>query len=290
VRDLKYNEGNRKIQSKQQTVFFSPERSDHREPQTRRLLNIRFLISFDTLKMSALNGQQLYDACRARDFVRVRSLVSSGEASVNFRAAYGDTPAMACCRGEGTDILTYLIQRGANLDLADNYGLSTLHIAAIYKKHLSMVVLLRHGANAELTGYYGSTALMLSAQNNCRECITLLLQHGVAVNTVITQGRTALWYASSKGYLSIVELLVEGGSDIEIADNNGGKARDIARALHHTAIVEYLRTPLKDKRWQRRSGLAMVRSSIRDIEDRDRGPIIRALQCDDVAREIGSFL
>ena len=87
-----------------------------------------------------------------------------------------------------------------------------------------------------------------------------------------------------------MELLVEGGSDIEIADNYSRKARDIPREENHTAIVEYLRTPLKDKRWQRRSGLAMVRSSIRDMEDPNRAAVIRALQCDDVAREIGSWL
>jgi ankyrin repeat protein len=131
---------------------------------------------------------------------------------------------------------------------------------------------------------------MYSASHDSRECTNLLLQHGVAVNAVDTHGRTALWYASRFDSLSIVELLVEGGSDIEIADRYGTKARDIAGEWNRTAIVGYLRTPLKDKRWQRRSGLAMVRSSIRDVEDPNRAAVILALQCDDVAREIGSFL
>jgi ankyrin repeat protein len=241
-------------------------------------------------KMNAHNEQQLNDACSRRDFVLVRSLVSSGEASVNFQTGYGDTPVMVCCRGDGTDILIYLIQRGANLDLANSIGNTALHFAAMYKKHLSMALLLQHGANAKLAITAGLTALMLSAMHNSPKCATLLLQHGVAVDAIDRWGRTALWYASYKGYLSIVELLVEGGSDIEIANNYGEKARDIARERNHTAIVEYLRTLLKDKRWQRRSGLAMVRSSIRDVEDPDRAAVIRALQCDDVAREIGSFL
>jgi ankyrin repeat protein len=129
---------------------------------------------------------------------------------------------------------------------------------------------------------------MFSAINNSRECTTPLIQHGVAVDAVNMYGKTALWYASYNGYLPIVELLVEGGSDIEIADNEGEKARDVARERNHTAVVEYLRTPLKEKRWQRRSGLAMVRSSIRDVEDD--AAIIRSRQCDDVARVIGSFL
>ncbi len=154
----------------------------------------------------------------------------------------------------------------------------------------SMALLLQHGAIAELATNYGRTALIRSAMNDSPECATLLIKHGVAVDAVNPDGRTALFYASFIGNLPIVELLVEGGSDIEIADNYGRKARDIARERNHTAVVEYLRTPLKDKRWQRRSGLAMVRSSIRDVEDQDRAAVIRALQCDDVAREIGSYL
>jgi ankyrin repeat protein len=240
--------------------------------------------------MNAQHGRHLHYACSRRDFVLVRSLVSSGEASVNFQDEDGKTPVMVCCRGDGTDILTYLIQRGANLDLANSHGWTALHFAAVYKKHLSMAVLLQHGPNAKLATTGGSTALMLSAINNSPKCETLLLQHGVAVDAIDRGGRTALWWASLYGNLSIVELLVEGGSDIEIADDYGRKARDIASYNDQPAIVEYLRTPLKDKRWQRRSGLAMVRSSIRDVEDPDRAAVIRALQCDDVAREIGSFL
>jgi ankyrin repeat protein len=45
---------------------------------------------------------------------------------------------MACCRREVIDILTYLIQRGANLDLADSCGRTALYFAAMDKKHLSM--------------------------------------------------------------------------------------------------------------------------------------------------------
>jgi ankyrin repeat protein len=167
---------------------------------------------------------------------------------------------------------------------------TALHIAAMNKRHLSMAVLLQRGANAEVATNHGCTALMYSAWHDSRECTTLLLRHGVAVDSVDSDGRTALWYASYYGHLSMVELFVEGGSDIEIADRYGWKARDIAELQDLTSIVEYLRTPLKDKRWQRRSGLAMVRSSIRDVEDPDRAAVILALQCDDVAREIGSFL
>jgi ankyrin repeat protein len=240
--------------------------------------------------MSAQNGQQLYDACWSRDFVRVRSLVSSGEAMVNFQNGYGATPAMACCQEGYTTILTYLLEHGANLELTDSNGFTAIHLATISNRPKSLSVLLRHGANVHMATNSGFTPLMFSASDNSSECTAILLQHDAAVDAVDAEGYTALWIASLYGRLPIVELLVEGGSDIEIANNNGKKARDIARERNHTAVVEYLDSALNDKRWQRWSGLAMVRSSIRDVEDPDRAAVIRALQCDDVARDIGSYL
>jgi ankyrin repeat protein len=229
--------------------------------------------------MNAQNGLQLYYACSQRDFVLVRSLVSSGEASVNFQFGGGETPVMVCCRQDGTDILIYLIQRGANLDLVNNIGQTALHLAAFYNKHLSMALLLQNGANAGLASNNGRTALMLSAMDNSPKCAALLLQHGVAVDAIDRGGRTALWYASSHGHLSIVELLVEGGSDIEIADKYGKKARDAAREMNRTAIVEYLRTPLKDKRWLRRQSSSDPSSAVRRRGARDRIFSVSGLAC-----------
>jgi ankyrin repeat protein len=103
----------------------------------------------------------------------------------------------------------------------------------------------------------------------------LRFRHGVAVDAITTDGITALLLASSRGYLPIVKLLVEAGADIEIADKDGRTAIEIARDKDRTAVVEYLESALKDGRWQRRSGLAMVRSSIRDVEDPDRAAVIR---------------
>jgi hypothetical protein len=64
-----------------------------------------------------------------------------------------------CIVEEGTDILTYLIQRGANLNLAGSTCEQTaLHVAsAIYNRHLPMAVLFRHGANADLADDVHST-------------------------------------------------------------------------------------------------------------------------------------
>jgi ankyrin repeat protein len=202
------------------------------------------------------NGEQLIDACSGGNFPDVRSLVSSG-ASVNYQDGDGATSAICCCAEGHSEILQFLLEQGANARLAANYRWAPLHYAAVC--------------------------------NKCA-CVTVLLRHGVVVDAINTRGETALWLASLLGFLPIVELLVEGGADIELAANDGKTAIDIARERNHTGVAVYLETALKDSRWQRRSGLAMVRSSIRDVEDPNRAAVFRVLQCDDVAREIGSYV
>jgi hypothetical protein len=113
----------------------------------------------------------------------------------------------------------------------------------------------------------------------------VLLRHGVVVDVINTRGCTALWMASREGYLPTVQLLVEGGADIDKASNNGQTPLDIARQFGNAAVAEYL---TNESKWRRVGAWAMVRSSIRDEEALT--PMMKVLLCDDLAREIQSYL
>ena len=198
------------------------------------------------------SGEQLNDACDYGDFPSVRSLVSSG-ASVDYQDKYGDTPAMCCCSRGHSDILQFLLEQGANADLADKYGSTPLIYAAAYNKY---------------------------------ECAAVLVRYGVVLDAITTTyGRTVLWYASFCGNLPMVQLLVQGGADIERADNDGSTPIAIARQRGHTAVVAYLGIELN---WRRRRNYATVLNSLKGAPTTSK--TVRALQCYDVARVIGSYL
>jgi ankyrin repeat protein len=200
---------------------------------------------------SQSKGKQLLDACLDGNFPVVRSLVGSG-ASVNFQDN-GVTPVIYCCVCGHPEILQYLLEQGASAGLASNRdGYTPLHCAAV---------------------------------NNQPECMTVLLRHGVALNAVDTDGFTALWLASLQGYLPIVELLVEGGADFDIAANDSRTPLAIAKQCGNAAVAKYLSN---ESKWRRVRAWAMVRSSVRDEEALT--PMMKVLLCDDVAREIQSYL
>ena len=200
------------------------------------------------------NGEQLLKDCDSGDFDSVRSLVSGGT-SVDFQDEEGDdgsTPVINCCSSGQPKILQFLLEQGADADVADGVGWTALHYAS---------------------------------GNNKPECMTVLLRHGVVVNAVTMNGETSLWMASMKGNLPTVELLVQAGADIEKADIFGKIPLDKAREEEHAEVVKYLAA---ESNWRRRKAWAMVRSSVRDEETLT--PMLKVLLCDDVAREIGSYL
>jgi ankyrin repeat protein len=178
--------------------------------------------------------------------------VSSG-ASVNHQDGRGDTAAIRCCARGHSDILHYLLDQGANAELANNYGYTPLHIAARLNKY---------------------------------KCAVVVVRHGVALDTInTTLGWTALWHASRGGHLPIVQLLVQGGADFERACNDGLTPLAIAREIGHPEIVMYLSI---ESNWRRRRNYATMLNSIKGAPTDSK--MMKAFQCHDVARMIASFM
>ena len=99
----------------------------------------------------------------------VRCLVESG-ADVNARNQYKGTPIMAAC--DYVSIITYLINKGAFVDLQAEDGNTALHYAA-QRGHLEVVSqLLDHGAS-QLPNNQGLTPLL----HACENCSIEIVEH-----------------------------------------------------------------------------------------------------------------
>ena len=117
------------------------------------------------------------------------------------------------------------------------------------------------------------------------ECAAVLLRYGVEVDAINKMGRTALWHASSRGNLPIVQLLLQSGADMDRADDDGKTPIAIAREQGNTAVVTNLALEVI---WRRRRNYATVLNSLKGAPTNSK--TVRALQCYDVARVMGSYL
>ena len=106
---------------------------------------------------------------------------------------------------------------GADVDAADQDGITALKFAAL-NGHLECVeALLQAGAAVNAADQDGTTALMCAALNGHEDCVKALIKAGADVHVDVVDvadgdGRTALKFAALNGHLECVEALLQAGA------------------------------------------------------------------------------
>ncbi len=98
-------------------------------------------------------------------------------------------------------------------------GMTALFWAVYHDQADVVSLLLNAGANPDASNRYGMTPLIQAAMNGNSEIISMLLDAGVNPNEATLQGDTALMNAAQTGALNGVEALIDAGADIEARDS-----------------------------------------------------------------------
>ncbi|XP_065888702.1 inversin-like [Dysidea avara] len=155
-----------------------------------------------------------------------------------------------------SEIVTLLLDRGADYSCADAVGATPLHYAAQKSETVDCVQALltdeqlkdvpdRDGRTAVMwaaqNGNYvviqllldnqvsdvhaceknGTTALHIAALYGYANCVRLLLQHGAQVNTIDAEQQSPLFRACERGHTEVMVTLLQAGADVNLADNGG---------------------------------------------------------------------
>ncbi|RJY10375.1 ankyrin repeat domain-containing protein [Aurantiacibacter aquimixticola] len=89
--------------------------------------------------------------------------------------------------------------------------------------------LLQEGANPNIADNDGRTPLILATEIGFLEGVEALLARGARVDVANRTGETPLIAAVHSRNTQLMEVLLEGGADPDRADNTGRSARDYAR-------------------------------------------------------------
>ena len=158
--------------------------------------------------MKDLTIELLYAAGRG-DLPVVRELIAKG-VSVNAVNHVGGTALMSACASYRSEMVGFLLQAGAEVNMKTNDGKTALHVAV------------------------GSSPSLPEKQ---RDCVRLLLKHGAQVDALDKSGGTALMDAAWFGCLpSVLELLTAGAS-LKIKDAQGRTAKDLASLKKRDGII-----------------------------------------------------
>ena len=168
----------------------------------------------------------------------VNCLLQNG-ANVDLQDEDGQTALFHALRNKGIPfgILSSLVKNGANLNTRRKYDkctplMSVTQSCGIYEEQL-VTWLVENGADVDLQDKDGLTALHYACKtDNSFEVVSCLIKNEANINACTGNKVTPLMRAAKKGNSDVVSLLIAHGANVDLKDKDGDTA------FHYTACEE----------------------------------------------------
>jgi len=139
------------------------------------------------------------------------------------------------------DMAIYLLDKGADINVQDYKGNSTLSLAVWEGKIEMAKFLISKGVDVDIRNEHNWNALMQAIHQGYADIVELLIEKGSGLNAVDEeQGATPLILAAHFGLKGIVEKLLKNGADKTLKNKKGENAADDARNRGYTEISEFI--------------------------------------------------
>ncbi|GLH13787.1 Ankyrin repeat and KH domain-containing protein mask [Gryllus bimaculatus] len=171
----------------------------------------------------------------------VASLLNHG-ADVNMKDADGRSTLYVLALENRLPMARFLLEEGgADVESRDSEGRTPLHVSS-WQGHVDMVALLLTvgGADVNATDNENRTALHSASWQGHAAIVRLLLEHGARPDHTCNQGATALGIAAQEGHEACVRALLNHGADPNHSDRCGRNALRVAAKSGHDAVVRLL--------------------------------------------------
>ncbi len=196
-------------------------------------------------KLLPSGGTLLLSAIQSGLTESFNTLINAG-ADVNVCDRHGDSPLSSAIRYGTIDMVTTLLSHpDINVNLADKFGLTPLHVACIKKRTDVAKLLLEHDAqsNPDATGfneYKPSPPLLLSLEGGDYETVEMLLTLNTSPDVKDSRGDTPLIKAVYNKNIEAVKLLTKYKANLSLKNKWNHAALYYALAHNHCDIVDIL--------------------------------------------------
>src|SRR5579862_8451295 len=173
------------------------------------------LVGFAASLLGSPNGRPpLLDAAKNGDKDALRSLIQK-KADVNVAEADGATALHWASYRDDLDSADLLIRAGANVNAANDLGVTPLWTASLNGSAAMVRKLLAAHANPDAALLAGETPVMVAARGGYPEVVELLLNKDANANAHGARGQTALMWAVSQKHPDVVKVLLAHGADLK---------------------------------------------------------------------------
>lgn len=157
---------------------------------------------------------------------------------------YSTPPVIDAIAANQKDVLLYLLQRGANLDVSTIEGDKPLSVAILQKNKDMIRLLIDLGINVNGLGSVKKDTYPIeyAIEKSDVDIVKLLLDLGADVNcvNVMRNSESPLHFAVKLKKKEIVQLLVERGANLNLRNKDGKSSLFMAVEIGEKEIAEYL--------------------------------------------------
>lgn len=175
-------------------------------------------------------------------------IIDDKKTDLNAKNKYGNTALRNAMSSQNYEIIKYLIEKGADIELiSGTFGTALTY--AVFENDIEMVkIIVEAGANVNARGNDGNTALHSTIWCSNYEIAKYLISKGADVNIKGGFGATPLIHAIiSEQDVEMVKIFIEAGADVntifsgESPKYNGKSALQIAEELDNKEIINLLK-------------------------------------------------
>lgn len=189
---------------------------------------------------------ELFDAVLTGDCAKTAAMLENG-ADVNSCNEDGATLLMQAAGAGQLEIVKHLIKSGANVNAVDSRGWSAL-MKALFNYELNrgfpdvVSALIEAGADIEHQISYGTRPLMLAAGYGEAAVVEVLISAGADVNAENEGGRTAKTMAETKDYVEVINLLYL--AELDSNTEKKGACASMGATPSKSNVVKFMKNPL----------------------------------------------
>ena len=190
--------------------------------------------------------REVFEAIRKNNLDKIKTYVEQGGDIHGILDTYededgdGDTLLQIACQDKNNlEIVTYLVDNGADVNSKNNYGDTPLTEACSYGSLEIVKYLVDKKADVNPQDDEGDTPLTNACSYGSLEIVTYLVDNGADVNSKNIYGNTPLHNSIQKNSLQLVKYLVDQKADVNAKNKDNKTPLDLARQKGHNEIVDF---------------------------------------------------
>ena len=170
-----------------------------------------------SLDQRDVNGNTALHLLIERNLVNdIREVVETCPESLDLKDSRGNTPLLLAAFNGQCEIMSILLENGADIDATNSKGYTALAVAARKRNARAVSTLLEFAANPDVPDNEGRTPLFVACQDKQLDIVRLLVENGATIDYADKSAHTPLYYAVMSEAYDVIRYLKEKGAQEKV--------------------------------------------------------------------------